>query len=325
VNEQEIIDWLSSTARLRPSKADHRFSWSASENDGRQKAIVCPTRTKSSERAKKQRTSSTGIPACVGLKLGIGDDAAIYQPKSTEDLVLTTDLFIEDVHFRRTDLAAAIGCRALARSLSDIAAMGASPRFCLVSLALAPWADKKWIMAFYRGLLRLAAQTKVSLAGGDLSHANQVLCDVMVCGAVPKDKALRRDGARPGDLIYVSGALGGWKHKRVIVPRLDIGKKVLGKATACMDISDGLALDLHRLALASGVAAELDFIPVLKGATVEQALHDGEDYELLYTAPASVRVPGILVGTIKKGKSGSLKYDGKPLPARGYDHFQQRS
>ncbi len=260
-----------------------------------------------------------------GLTLGIGDDAAIYQPKPSEDLVFTTDLFIEEVHFRRTDPPATVGRRALARSLSDIAAMGASPRFCLVSLALAPWADKKWIMAFYRGLMRMARETKVTLAGGDLSHANQVVCDVMVCGAVPKNKALRRDGARPGDAIYVSAPLGGWKNKRVIIPRLEIGKKLLSKATACMDISDGLALDLHRLALASRVAADLDCIPLLKGATVEQALHDGEDYELLYTVPPHVRVPGIRTGTIRKGRPGALTYAGKPLPPRGYDHFQHRS
>ena len=92
-----------------------------------------------------------------------------------------------------------------------------------------------------------------------------------------------------------------------------------------MDISDGLALDLHRLALASGVAAELDSIPLLKGATVEQALHDGEDYELLYTVPARARVLGIRVGTIRKGQPGALTYAGKPLPPRGYDHFQNRS
>jgi thiamine-monophosphate kinase len=266
----------------------------------------------------------TGIPACVGLKLDIGDDAAIYHANPTEDLVFTTDLFIENVHFRRRDPPATIGRRALARSLSDIAAMGATPRFCLVSLAIAPWVDEKWIKQFYRGLLRLAAQTKVTLAGGDLSHADQIFCDVMVCGSVPKDKALRRDGARPGDSIYVSGPLGGWKNKRVIAARLDIGQKLLGKATACMDISDGLALDLHRLTLASNVAAELDAIPLLKGATVEQALHDGEDYELLYTVPPRVRVPGIRVGTIRKGKPGTLTYAGKPLQPRGYDHFQHR-
>jgi len=202
--------------------------------------------------------------------------------------------------------------------------MGATPRFCLVSLAIAPWTGEKWIKQFYRGLLRLAAETKVALAGGDLSHANQLFCDVMICGAVPKNKALRRDGARPGDSIYVSGPLGGWKNKRVITPRLDIGNKLLGKATACMDISDGLALDLHRLTLASKVAAEIDSIPLLKGATVSQALHDGEDYELLYTVPPRVRVPGIRIGTIREGRAGALTYAGKPLKPRGYDHFQHR-
>jgi thiamine-monophosphate kinase len=257
--------------------------------------------------------------------LGIGDDAAIYRPNSNEDLVFTTDLFIETIHFRRTDPPATIGRRALARSLSDIAAMGAIPSFCLVSLALPEWADEKWIKQFYRGLLRLAQQTNVTLAGGDLSHADQLFCDVMVSGTVPRDKALRRDGARPGDSIYVSGALGGWKNKRAITPRLDIGQKLLTKATACIDISDGLALDLHRLALASGVAAELDSIPLLKGATVEQALHDGEDYELLYTVPPRVRVPGIRVGIIRKGKPGALTYAGKTLKPLGYDHFQHRS
>jgi thiamine-monophosphate kinase len=257
--------------------------------------------------------------------LGIGDDAAIYQPKAADDLVFTTDLFIENIHFRRRDPPASLGHRALARSLSDIAAMGATPRFCLVSLALPKWTDEKWIKQFYRGLLRLASQTNVTLAGGDLSHADRLFCDVMVCGAVPNGKALRRDGARPGDFIYVSGPLGGWKNKRVITPRLNLGQKLLSKATACMDISDGLALDLHRLTLASSVAAQLDSLPLLKGATVEQALHDGEDYELLYTAPPKVRVPGIRVGTIKKGKPGALTYAGKPLQPRGYDHFQHRS
>jgi len=257
--------------------------------------------------------------------LGIGDDAAIFHAKPTEDLVFTTDLFIENVHFRGPDPPATIGRRALARSLSDIAAMGATHRFCLVSLAIAPWADIKWVKQFYRGLLRMAAETKVTLAGGDLSHADQLFCDVMVCGAVPKDKALRRNGAKPGDSIYVSGPLGGWKNKRVVTPRLDIGQMLLGKATACMDISDGLALDLRRLTIASGVAAELDSIPLLKGASVEQALHDGEDYELLYTVPPKVHVPGIRVGTIRKGKPGTLSYAGNPLQPRGYDHFQHRS
>jgi thiamine-monophosphate kinase len=119
--------------------------------------------------------------------------------------------------------------------------------------------------------------------------------------------------------------LGGWRHKSEIVPRLDIGRKLIGKATSSMDISDGLALDLHRLCLASGVAAEIDSVPLLKGATMEQALHDGEDYELLYTAHPKCRVPGIRIGTITEGNPGALRYRGKKLAPIGYDHLQQRS
>ena len=111
--------------------------------------------------------------------------------------------------------------------------------------------------------------------------------------------------------LYVSGPLGGWRNKRAIVPRLDFGRKLVGKATACMDISDGLALDLHRLCIASGVAAEFDHVPLLKGATIDQALHDGEDYELLYTAPPRAKVPGIRIGSITKGKPGAVRYEAR--------------
>jgi thiamine-monophosphate kinase len=258
------------------------------------------------------------------LALGIGDDCAIYRPRAGEELVFTTDLFIEGVHFKSKD-AADLGRRALARSLSDIAAMGAAPRFCLVSLALPKWADEKWVAAFYDSLLELAKQTNTALAGGDFSHARQLVCDVMVCGVVARGKALRRDGAKPGDAIYVSGALGGWRHRAAIVPRLDIGKSLTGKAHACMDVSDGLALDLHRLCLASKVSAALDRIPLLEGATLKQALHDGEDYELLYTAPPRVRVPGIRIGVIQKGSPGAILFEGKPLQPTGYDHFRNRT
>ncbi len=259
------------------------------------------------------------------LLLGIGDDCAIYRPRANEDLVFTTDLFIEDVHFTRDLPAASVGRRALARSLSDIAAMAAVPRFCLVSLALPGWAGKRWIGAFYRGLVKLAGDTGTALAGGDLAHANKLVCDVMVCGAVPRGKALRRDGARAGDLLYVSGPLGGWRKRRDIVPRLDLAAKLRGKASACMDISDGLALDLHRMCMASGVAAELSAIPLLRGATVEAALHDGEDYELLYTAPPRTRVPGIRIGRIVRGNPGAITYDGRRLAPTGYDHFRNRT
>ena len=260
-----------------------------------------------------------------GLVLGIGDDCAIFRPGAGEELVFTTDLFIEDVHFRRRDHdAASLGRRALARSLSDVAAMGAVPRFCLVSLALPPWADGKWFGGFYRGLKALAAKTGTAVAGGDLSHAPQLTCDVMICGSVARGKALRRDGAKPGDAIYVSGPLGGWTHRREIVPRLDIGRGLIGRATACMDISDGLSTDLRRLAKASGVGAVVDRgLPVLENATLDQALHDGEDYELLFTAPPRLRVPGHRIGTIVADRPGRVTFMGLPLKPRGYDHFHR--
>lgn len=263
---------------------------------------------------RRLQAKATSAP---GLALGIGDDCAIFHPRVGEDLVFTTDLFLEDVHFRRDSTTTEeAGHRALARSLSDIAAMGASPRFCLVSLALPPWADRKWFDAFYRGLLNLARRYKVALAGGDLSHADKLLCDVMVCCSVPRGEALRRDGAKPGDSIYVSGPLGGWKHKKQPEPRIAEGRKLIGKASAAIDISDGLLLDLHRLCTASKVAAKLDQDPpLLPGATLEQALHDGEDYELLYSAPAGVRVPGFRIGSIVKGRPGP--------PPKGYDHFSR--
>ena len=254
----------------------------------------------------------------------IGDDCAVVPSPPGVDLLFTTDFSIEGVHFTRRSSAEDIGYRAVARGLSDIAAMGGTPLYCLISLALAPWTDQRWIDGFYRGVGRLLRRTKTALVGGDLSHAREVVSDLLICGSVPKGKALLRSGARAGNLIYVSGPLGGWRHKPFIMPHLDLGRKLLGKGTACMDISDGLALDLHRLALASAVEARLDEIPLLRGATLKQALHDGEDYELLYTAPPRRRVPGIRIGSMIAGEPGRVTYQGKPVPPIGYDHFQQR-
>jgi thiamine-monophosphate kinase len=297
------------------------------------------------ERIRKQVPAAAGAVERTGLALGIGDDCAIWrQPGSREDLLFTTDMSIEDVHFRReTHSAEIVGHRAMARGLSDIAAMGGKPRFFLISLALAPWANARWVDGFYRGALNLAAQAGAALAGGDLGHAERVMCDVVVCGAVPRGKALRRDGARPGDRIYVSGSLGGsalgletragaaWRKHARPEPRLALGRylRAAVKASAAMDLSDGLSLDLHRLCLASGVAAELDGpLPVFGAATLEQALHGGEDYELLFTAGRGARVPAQFggipitpIGRIRKGAAGSVNYAGRPLAPRGYDHF----
>jgi len=253
----------------------------------------------------------------------IGDDCAVIQPPAGQDLLFTTDFSIEGVHFTRERSAEEIGARAVARSLSDIAAMGGTPLYCLVSIALAPWTDEHWIDGFYRGVNKLLRKAKASIAGGDISHANQFVCDIMICGSVAKGKALLRSGARVGDALYVSGPLGGWRNKRTIVPRLEFGRKLVGTATACMDISDGLALDLHRMCKASGVAAQLDKVPLLKSATHEQALHDGEDYELLYTAPPRVKAPGIRIGSITKGKAGTVRFQGRVVQPIGYDHTRQ--
>jgi thiamine-monophosphate kinase len=280
------------------------------------------------------------------LVLGIGDDCAIYRPRgSHEDLLFTTDLLIEDVHFHRaTHHAGDVGWKCLARGLSDIAAMGGEPRFCLVSLAVARWADAAWVDGFYRGLLRLARREKTALAGGDLARAGKVTCDIVVCGAVPRGRALRRDQARAGDAIYVSGALGGsalglskgsgkaWKRHVRPEPRLDLGRFVGEKlhATAAMDLSDGLSLDLRRMCEASELRAEITTPPIYPGATLAQALHGGEDYELLFTVPPRVpvprefeRLPLTRIGTMRQGRP-AVALDGAPLAALGWDHFAGR-
>ncbi len=281
-----------------------------------------------------------------GLALGIGDDCAVFRPRgASEDLLFTTDLLVEDVHFRpETHRAADIGWKALARGLSDIAAMGGEPRFCLVSLALAPWNDARWVDGFYRGLLSLAAREKTPLAGGDLGRSAKTTCDIVVCGAATRSKWLRRDGARDGDSIYVSGELGGSakgletargaafrRHLRP-EPRLALGRYLRARAgaTAAMDLSDGLSLDLHRLAKASGLSAEIETPPMFRGATLEQALHGGEDYELLFTVPARRRVPERFeslrltrIGTMRKGRAGEVRWNGAVLKPQGYDHFRK--
>ena len=279
-----------------------------------------------------------------GLVLGIGDDCAIFRPRAGEDLVFTTDMMLENIHFRReSHPPGAVGYKALARGLSDIAAMGATPRFCLLSLALGEWTDQRWADAFYRGFLRLARDTGTVLAGGDLARAERMSCDVVVAGAVPKGKALRRDGARAGDAIYVSGRLGGsalgletrsgaaWKRHLRPEPRLSLGRFLREKleATAAMDISDGLALDLHRLCVESRISASIDReLPVFPGAELDHALHGGEDYELLFTVKPRTHVPAAFekipltyIGTIKPGKPGRIRLLNRPLAPIGYDHL----
>jgi thiamine-monophosphate kinase len=290
------------------------------------------------------------VPASSPLVLGIGDDCAIYRPRgSADDLLFTTDLFVEGTHFlRETHKASDVARKALTRSLSDIAAMGGAARFCLVSLCIPRWARQDWTDRFFNALVAGATRAGAVLAGGDLSHGEILACDVTICGAVPRGTALRRNGARPGNEIYVSGALGGsalglqtgrgraWKRHLNPEPRLALGEFLRTKlgATAAMDISDGLSLDLQRLCLASKVNAEIVDPPAFRGASLEQTLHGGEEYELLFTVHAGTRVPSAFEGLpltrigvirrpdrITKNQAGEVRHNGTLLQALGYDHF----
>jgi len=283
------------------------------------------------------------IRRMAGKGTPIGDDCAVLKlPGPRQDLLVTTDMLLEDVHFRRnTHGPAELGRKALARGLSDIAACGGTPRACFVSLAAPRWADQRWIRGFYSGLLALARATKTQLAGGDLARQKKLACDIVVLGSVPRGKALTRRGARAGDGLYVSGELGGaalglttgrgsaWKRHVNPEPRLSLGRYLRGRATACMDLSDGLSIDLHRLCQESGLAAVVDRpLPVFHGANLDQALHGGEDYELLFTS--SKRIPAVWrglpltrIGTMQKGRTGEVEFFGRPLKPKGYDHFQR--
>lgn len=272
----------------------------------------------------------------------IGDDCAILRPRSNEDLVFTTDFLLEGRHFElATHTAANIGHKALARSLSDLAAMGSAPVFCLISLAIPPALTAHWLKSFYRGFLALASRYRITLAGGDLARFNKVLVDVMCCGRVPRGKALTRGGAKPGDSIYVTGELGAsahglstrrgpsWRRHLRPEPRIEAGILLRRLyASACMDLSDGLSLDLARLCRESQVSAEIGSIPIARHATLQEALHGGEDYELLFTAPPKKKVPARLgslavtrIGIITRGNPSRVRLNGLSLGPKGFDHF----
>jgi thiamine-monophosphate kinase len=301
-----------------------------------------------------------------GIVTGIGDDCAVLRVPPDHEALVTTDFSLEGVHFRREwHPAESVGHRCLARGLSDIAAMGGEPIAAFVSLALPRDLPQSWVNGFSKGLLKLADSVGVSLAGGDTAQSpSGILADVMVLGSVPKGKAILRSGALAGDGIYVSGELGGSaatlaqmmsssKHKLNSnhfpqhfspQPRLALGRTLRerGLASAMIDISDGLSTDLAHICEESGVGAEIlaDAIPCAAigkhshEVDIEFALHGGEDYELLFTAPhhhhISSRLAGVAItqiGRITQNKKLFLRSAGSGrvrLKAKGWEHFKSR-
>ena len=319
--------------------------------------------------AQIRRRAKAGRNAAV--LTGIGDDCAVLRMSRHSgkpvDMLITTDFSLEGVHFRRDwHSPESIGHRCLARGLSDIAAMGGEPVAAFLSLALPRNVSPSWVNGFTDGLVSLAEKYAVTLAGGDTAESlDGVLADIIVVGAVPKGKAVLRTGARPGDRIYVSGELGGsaaavWKmrkdkkpiqkpnsrefHRHFFPdPRIELGRvlRQRGLVSAMIDTSDGLSTDLAHICEESGVGAEIqeELIPrasvgrLLKAVDLDFALHGGEDYELLFTAPGNKRIPSQIdgipitqIGTIRRERKIFLTVRSgirQELKPGGWEHFRK--
>lgn len=251
--------------------------------------------------------------------LGVGDDCALIAPEAGSVLAISTDMLVEGRHFRAGADAAKLGHKALAVNLSDLAAMGAAPRYATLALAL-PEADAAWLAQFAQGFFALADAFGVELIGGDTTRGPRNLC-VTVIGMLPAALALRRDGAKVGDEVWLSGCTGdaalGLAHLsgrvrlpdaalahclarlHTPVPCVALGQALRGLATSAIDVSDGLIADLGHIGERSGAAIELRFADVPrsralaacadKGLAQECVLAGGDDYELAFTASPQAR------------------------------------
>lgn len=289
--------------------------------------------------------------------LGVGDDAAIVRPAAGSHLVIAADVLNEDVHFPASTQPSAIGHKALAVNLSDLASMGAIPRWFTMTLSL-PSAEEGWLSEFASGLFGLADQFQVDLVGGDTVRG-PLSIGIHLVGEIDAGAALRRSGARPGDRVYVSGTLGGaavalhrLKSEAGVAPglqarldcpnpRVDLGRTLVGVASSCIDISDGVLADLGHVLDASGMGASIDLasLPMpgieLTGQERILAIRGGDDYELCFTVPANLEArlesisteldcPLTCIGEIHD-KPG-LVLNGpeelvRSITAGGYDHF----
>jgi thiamine-monophosphate kinase len=289
--------------------------------------------------------------------LGVGDDCALLRPDAGFDLAVTTDMLVEGRHFLPDAEARALGHKALAVNLSDLAAMGATPRWATLSIAL-PCVDADWLERFSAGFYALAERHGVDLIGGDTTRSERRTLSVTAIGEVPPGLALQRSGARENDDIWVSGELGGAalalvhpeiaeaaKRLHLPEPRVELGERLRRLAHAAIDVSDGLAGDLAHIAERSGVAATLEYEGIprpaafrrLKSPELERncVLSGGDDYELLFTAPRAHRAElealaselNIALTVIGATSAGAgitvLDGGGKPMAHRGgFDHFR---
>lgn len=298
--------------------------------------------------------------------LGVGDDCALLQAPTGLALAVTMDMLCEGTHFLPGADAALLGHKTLAVNLSDLAAMGADPRWCTLALAL-PDADEAWVAAFARGFFALADRHGIELVGGDTTRGPRNLC-VTAFGTLPKGYALRRDGARAGDDLWLSGATGeaalGLAHLRGRValdtahrdacltrldapePRVALGRRLRGIATAAIDVSDGLVGDVGHVCERSKVAASIDLAAVPRAPALAACadaalataclLAGGDDYELAFTAPSDARdavlaaaaaagVGVARIGAMSAGAGVAVRdAGGAPvkLDQSGYDHFK---
>ncbi len=296
------------------------------------------------------------LPQRADTPVGPGDDCAVVRlPGAADDWLLTTDPVIEHRHFLPDTPARRIGRKAIARAISDIAAMGGQPRWILINLVAPAGTPLARIRGLYAGMIAAARRWRLGILGGDTAEGAALELHITAIGCVPRGTAVLRSGARAGDLLYVTGALGGaWlpgsRHHLLFEPRLDAGRFLAERrfATALMDLSDGLAADLPRLLDASkrGVRLDAAAIPISRAASntdapLRHALEDGEDFELLFTVPPRKaaafeaawkrrfpKLPATRIGAILANprQRDILRPDGSasPLAPGGYQHFLSR-
>jgi len=279
-----------------------------------------------------------GLPLGGDVRCGAGDDCAIIGgPRDRIWQLLKTDCVVEGVHFLAKEKPARIGWKALCRAVSDVAAMGGLPRHALITIAVARDVKMAWLRGLYSGLRKAARQFGVSIVGGETSRSpGPAFISVALTGEVERARCVTRSGGRAGDFLYVTGRLGGSLAAKHLdfVPRLAEARWLTGhfRIRAMMDISDGLAADLPRLAKASGCGFEIceTGVPRNRGCTVAQALGDGEDFELLLAVhPRDAarleakwradfpKLPLTKIGSLTRGTVGAKQ---KPT-IRGFDHF----